>query len=95
MERNLGLRVAALERAALSAEGSQFAMLDVLVRSLNHMPLAECRVMIADLLDHSQELDPGLGADRLESYREGLRAILAEIEHAREEPGAAVPGQGA
>lgn len=83
MERKIDERVTALERAALSAEGNRFAIQDVLARSLVHMPVDECRQMIADLLAQSEHLDPALGIDRLESYREGLRHIMDEVEHAR------------
>lgn len=47
--------------------------------------------MIADLMAHSHQLDPALGTDRIDSYREGLRAILDEVEHARRHMPAAVP----
>lgn len=91
MEKRIDDRVAALERAALAAEGSVFAIQDVLARSLAQMPQSECRQMIADLMAHSHQLDPALGTDRIDSYREGLRAILDEVEHARRHMPAAVP----
>lgn len=43
MEKRIDDRVAALERAALAAEGSVFAIQDVLARSLAQMPQSECR----------------------------------------------------
>lgn len=91
MAQRIDERVAALERAALAAEGSVFAIQDVLARSLAQMPETECRRMIADLMAHSHQLDPALGMERIDSYREGLRAILDEVEHARRHMPASPP----
>ncbi|EJL30834.1 hypothetical protein PMI02_01900 [Novosphingobium sp. AP12] len=64
MPKTLSERVADLESAALKSEGAQFAVHDLLARLLVRLPEPEVRKMIGELIEHADELDGQLGADR-------------------------------
>jgi hypothetical protein len=53
---------------------------------LARLPEADVRNMIDDLIGHADELDGQLGADRLVGYKDEMRSISEEIEHARQLP---------
>lgn len=86
MPRTLSERVVDLETAALKSEGAQFAVHDLVARMLARLPDADVRKMIEDLIEHADELDGQLGADRLVGYKDEMRSISEEIEHARQLP---------
>lgn len=84
MPRTLSERVADRETAALKSEGAQFAVHDLVARMLARLPDADVRKMIEDLTEHADELDGQLGADRLVGYKDEMRSISEESEHARQ-----------
>jgi hypothetical protein len=83
MPKALSERVADLATAALKSEGAQFAVHDLVARMLARLPEADVRNMVDDLIEHADELDGHLGADRLVGYKDEMRSISEEIEHAR------------
>lgn len=83
---NLSARVADLETAALKSEGAQFAVHDLVARMLARLPDADVCKMIEDLIEHADELDGQLGAERLVGYKDEMRSISEEIEHDRQLP---------
>lgn len=86
MSKTLSGRVSDLESAALKSEGAQFAVHDLVARLLARLPEADVQNMIAELIEHADELDGQLGADRLVGYKDEMRSIGEEIEHARQMP---------
>lgn len=86
MQKTMNERVADLESAALKAEGAQFAVHDLVARMLARLPEADVRRMIDELIEHADELDGQLGANRLEGYKDEMRSISEEIEHSRQLP---------
>jgi hypothetical protein len=86
MPKTLSERVADLESAALKSEGAQFAVHDLLARLLVRLSEPEVQKMIGELIEHADELDGQLGADRLVGYKDEMGSISEEIEHARQLP---------
>ena len=76
-------RIAALEQAALRAEGAHFALHDLVARTLARLPPPEAQSLIAALAAHADELDDDLGAERRAGYRDELASIAEEVEHVR------------
>jgi hypothetical protein len=86
MPKTISQRVTDLESAALKSEGAQFAVHDLVARMLTRSPEAEVKKMIEELIEHADELDGQLGADRLVGYKDEMRSISDEIAHARQLP---------
>lgn len=72
-----------IEKALLRAEGAHYALHDALARALGRMPTADYDQLMRSLATQADDLDPGLGADRIAGYRDELASLAEEVEHAR------------
>ncbi len=76
-------RLREIEKAIHRAEGAHYALHDMLARALIRMPAGDYEQLMRSLAEHSDALDPALGPDRIAGYREELKSIAEEVEHAR------------
>jgi hypothetical protein len=83
MPTSIEVRLAVLEKAAHRAEGSQFAVHDLMAQVLARLPAADLNALVASLTSHAAELDADLGPDRLAGYRDELASIAEEVAHVR------------